>query len=99
MPSWPRSLWISITAVSYTHPQCGVLSVQDNGIGIPSHEIRRVTQRGFTGTNGRRLGTSTGMGLYLVSQLCGQMGIRLEIQSREGEFTRVSLEFETLTKL
>ncbi len=84
---------ISLTA------QCGVLSVQDNGIGIPSHEIRRVTQRGFTGTNGRRLGTSTGMGLYLVSQLCGQMGIRLEIQSREGEFTRVSLEFETLTKL
>mgnify|MGYP002509223018 CR=1 FL=1 len=41
------------------------LVVQDNGIGIPAHELPRVFDRGFTGSNGRSRGGSTGMGLYL----------------------------------
>ncbi|MDE6642170.1 MAG: sensor histidine kinase, partial [Acetatifactor sp.] len=41
------------------------LAVQDNGIGIPAHELPRVFDRGFTGRNGRSRGGSTGMGLYL----------------------------------
>ena len=77
----------------------GVITVEDNGIGIPSHELRRVTQRGFTGTNGRRLGGSTGMGLYIVSELCKQLDISLDIQSEQGQYTRVCLRFENLTNL
>ena len=41
------------------------LIVQDNGIGIPAHELPRVFDRGFTGSNGRSRGGSTGMGLVL----------------------------------
>ncbi|HBV52829.1 MAG TPA: sensor histidine kinase, partial [Clostridiales bacterium] len=41
----------------------GRITVRDNGVGIPSHELRRVTERGFTGSAGRRQGGSTGMGL------------------------------------
>ena len=76
----------------------GIISVEDNGIGIPSHEIKMVTRRGFTGTNGRKLGSSTGMGLYIVNELCKNMDMDLKIESERGSYTRVSLVFKSLTK-
>lgn len=77
----------------------GVITVEDDGIGIPSHELRRVTERGFTGTNGRRREGSTGMGLYIVSELCRRLEISLEIESQQGSYTRTTLAFENLTKM
>ncbi len=71
----------------------GRISVKDNGIGIPSYEIKRVTERGFTGTNGRRLGNSTGMGLYIVSELCKNLEIGLTIESEQGVYTQITLSF------
>lgn len=79
--------------------QNGTITVEDNGIGIPKHELTRVTERGFTGTNGRRLGGSTGMGLYLIRELCRQMEMTFEIDSKQGEYTRVCLSFRSLTEL
>lgn len=64
-----------------------------NGPGIPAHELRRVTERGFTGSAGRARGESTGMGLYIVSKLCEALNISLEISSEEGRFTRFSFRF------
>lgn len=78
---------VSITAAE------GKVVLEDNGIGIPSYEIRRVTERGFTGSNGQKIGGSTGMGLYIVKELCGRLGIELRIESQQGEFTRVILEY------
>ncbi|MCI8997046.1 MAG: sensor histidine kinase [Lachnospiraceae bacterium] len=78
------------------------LLVRDNGIGIPSHELARVCQRGFTGTNGRSRGGSTGMGLYLCQKLCGFLEIDFSISSEEGTGTTVLLTFpakKNLTKL
>ena len=77
----------------------GTITVEDNGIGIPKHELGRVTERGFTGTNGRKLGGSTGMGLYLVKELCDQLEISLEIQSEPSKYTRISFTFPNLTKM
>lgn len=78
------------------------LIVHDNGIGIPAHELPRVFDRGFTGSNGRSRGGSTGMGLYLCKKLASFLDLRLHIVSREGEGTTVTLTFpakENLTKL
>ena len=78
------------------------LTVFDNGIGIPAHELPRVFERGFTGSNGRSRGGSTGMGLYLCRKLAGFLDLGLDISSREGEGTAVTLTFpakENLTKL
>ncbi len=75
--------------------------IQDNGIGIPAHELPRVFDRGFTGSNGRSRGGSTGMGLYLCKKLASFMDLGLHIVSREGEGTAVTLTFparENLTK-
>lgn len=71
----------------------GKITVKDNGIGIPSHELRRVTERGYTGSNGKRLGGSTGMGLYIVKELCSRLEIGLELASVEGSYTRIALIF------
>ena len=78
------------------------LTVFDNGIGIPAHELPRVFERGFTGSNGRSRGGSTGMGLYLCRKLAGILELGLDNSSREGEGTAVTLTFpakENLTKL
>ena len=69
------------------------LIFKDNGPGIPSHELSRVPERGFTGAAGRSHGQSTGMGLYIVSELCKKLNIGLEISSEEHSFTRFSLSF------
>ena len=78
------------------------LTVSDNGIGIPAHELPRVFDRGFTGSNGRSRGGSTGMGLYLCRKLSGFLELGLDITSEEGKWTAVTLTFpakENLTKL
>ncbi|GFI24762.1 sensor histidine kinase GraS [Lachnospiraceae bacterium] len=78
------------------------LVVQDNGIGIPAHELPRVFDRGFTGSNGRSRGGSTGMGLYLCKRLASFLDLDLRIVSQEGEGTTVTLTFpakENLTKV
>lgn len=73
------------------------LCFEDNGPGIPSHELRRVTERGFSGIAGRKQGQSTGMGLYIVSQLCRSLNIQMEITSLEGTFCRFSFRFSAPT--
>ena len=78
------------------------LTVSDNGIGIPAHELPRVFDRGFTGSNGRSRGGSTGMGLYLCRKLSGFLELGMDIASEEGKRTIVTLTFpakQNLTKL
>lgn len=70
-----------------------LLVVQDNGPGIPEAELSRIFEKGFTGSNGRRIGSSTGMGLYLCHKLCGKLGIRILAESEYGKGTKMILEF------
>lgn len=70
-----------------------VLIIEDNGIGIKSSDIRQVFDKTFTGTNGREKTTSTGMGLYIAKNLCKKLGHKIEIESKENEYTRVFITF------
>lgn len=65
------------------------VTVKDDGIGVAAHELPRLTQRGFTG--GGRSGT--GMGLYIVAQLCEQLDMTLNISSKLNSHTEISLNF------
>ncbi|TVX94687.1 HAMP domain-containing histidine kinase [Paenibacillus agilis] len=71
------------------------LSVIDEGIGIPSHDLPRVFDPFFTGENGRAAEESTGMGLYLAQQVCHRLGHRLNVRSEEGSGTTFTVSFET----
>lgn len=70
-----------------------VLSVKDTGIGILEKDLSRVTEKGFTGENGRVYHRSTGMGLYLVKKLSEQLGLGLEISSKNHQGTLVEILF------
>ena len=70
-----------------------VLKVRDNGCGVSAADRGRVWEKGFTGSNGRTHTKSTGIGLYLVRNLCQQMGIATSLSSVEGQWTCVSLTF------
>ena len=69
-----------------------LLSVEDNGIGIPPGDLPRIFEKGFTGENGRRIHSSTGIGLYLCRRLCDKLGIGISASSR-GQGTTISLSF------
>lgn len=71
----------------------GVLTVEDDGPGVPAHELPRLFGRGFVGSAGRAAGGGTGMGLYLIRETCAGLGIRVEASSREGAFTRFTFTF------
>ena len=68
----------------------GVLTVEDNGSGILPHELPKIFNRGYVGSNGSG---GTGMGLYLVKQTCSALGISLTAQSEKGRFTRFTFVF------
>ena len=71
-----------------------VLSLLDNGPGIPPEDLPRVFDKGFTGANGRHLSTrSTGLGLYLCRKLCARLGLGLSLSCPPGGGTLASLTF------
>lgn len=70
-----------------------VLTFRDNGIGIPAADLPRVFEKSFTGENGRKDSSSTGMGLYIAYRLCRKMGHTVQIHSEENVYTAVSLTF------
>ena len=81
-----------LSIYSEESPASAVLVVEDNGCGISAADLPRVFEKGFTGSD-RSKTASTGMGLYLAKTLCDRLGLGLTVQSREGEFTRVTVVF------
>lgn len=69
------------------------LVITDYGIGICREDLPRVFEKTFTGVNGRKVTGSTGMGLYICQKLCQKLGHKLWIESEEGKYTKVHLEF------
>ncbi|MCI8448163.1 MAG: HAMP domain-containing histidine kinase [Eubacterium sp.] len=65
------------------------LIVKDLGEGIKDCDLRRIFERGFTGSsyhNGRY--KSTGMGLYLARQIVERLGHDLAVESEYGKYTQ-----------
>ena len=82
-----------IKITSEENNKCTILKIYDNGIGISKSDIPKVFDKTFTGNNGRKIETSTGMGLYIVKQLCKKLGHKITIDSKENEYTEVSILF------
>ncbi len=65
------------------------LLIEDNGEGIAQCDIRRVFEKGFTGSNYHNGNyKSTGMGLYLAAQIAKKLEHELSVESVCGEYTR-----------
>jgi signal transduction histidine kinase len=72
------------------------LIIEDNGIGIKSEDLNRVFDKGFTGYNGRENYKSTGIGLYLSKKLARKLGHDIVIESKYGEYTKITIIFPKL---
>ncbi|MBU4459029.1 MAG: hybrid sensor histidine kinase/response regulator [Verrucomicrobia bacterium] len=64
------------------------IDVVDNGCGIPPENIQRVFEPFFTT---KKEGKGTGLGLFITKQVVEDHEGRVEITSRSGEGTRVSI--------
>lgn len=76
-----------------------LLVIYDDGIGIKAIDLARVFEMGYTGTNGRKVGSTTGLGLYLVKSIGKDLNLDIKIESKEGKFTKIIINFPKLTKL
>ena len=70
------------------------LYIEDTGIGIKKEDLPRVFEKGFTGTNGRIDKKASGLGLYLVKNICDTLGYPIHIESEVNKGTTVSICFE-----
>ena len=69
------------------------LHFRDNGIGIPAADLPRIFDKSFTGENGRNGARSTGMGLYIVKNLCEKLGHKIEVRSEVDSYTEFIITF------
>lgn len=70
-----------------------ILTIEDQGAGIKEEDILRVFDKNFTGSNGRKYVTSTGIGLYLSQKIARKLGHRITISSDSETGTKVSIHF------
>ena len=70
------------------------LVIEDTGIGIAPEDIPRITEKGFTGYNGRTGRKSSGIGLYLSSEILKRLHHSLKIESEVGKGTKVSIDLD-----
>ncbi len=64
-----------------------VLDISDNGSGIPIEAQARVFEPGFSSKPNK----GTGLGLFVVRQICDQYGGKIELNSRVGRGTSVRI--------
>lgn len=83
-----------VELTAYLRGKKTVLEVRDYGIGILKEDIRRIFEPYYTGQRGRQYSESTGMGLYLVREVCNRLGHQVELESTPGQGTTVRLLFE-----
>ncbi|MFC7364298.1 MULTISPECIES: sensor histidine kinase [Bhargavaea] len=83
---------ITITADRSTDGNIRV-QIEDEGPGIPLHDLPRIFEKGFTGGTGRIHNAATGLGLYLADTVALRLGIRLSAVSEQGRGTVLTLTF------
>lgn len=69
------------------------LTIKDEGIGIPEHDLGKVCEPFFTGDNGRKGYQSSGIGLYFCKEVCKLLGHSIEIASEVGKGTSVKISY------
>ena len=57
------------------------LRIQDTGIGIPSSDLKKIFDLGYSGFNGRATEKSSGLGLYMVQKIAGFLQISVSVES------------------
>lgn len=73
-----------------------VLVIEDTGVGIAANDLPRIFEHGYTGYNGRVDQHATGIGLYLSKKVMDKLSHAIELESVEGQGTKVMLDLSTV---
>ncbi len=79
-----------------SHSKCGRLVVEDTGIGIAEKDLPKVTERFYRADSGRNPALTprgSGLGLSICQSIVRGHDGKIEIASRVGKGTRVTVEF------
>ncbi len=74
-----------------------LLTIRDEGIGIPSYDMDRIFEPFFTGENGRKYRGTTGIGLYVCSEIAKKLGHEIIAKSKLTMGTEFTIKY--ITKL
>ncbi|SHH70603.1 hypothetical protein SAMN02745196_01124 [Clostridium collagenovorans DSM 3089] len=72
------------------------LIIKDKGIGISKEDLPRVFEPFFTGNNGRKERSSTGIGLYMVKIIAKKLGHSISLSSQVGKCTEFKILFKDI---
>ena len=86
-----------VTISSKKEGDLNIVSITDQGIGIPKEYIHRITERFFTvdPSKSRSVG-GTGLGLAIVKHLVSQHRAEMDIKSIENQGTTIDIKFNAL---
>ncbi len=73
--------------------------ISDTGIGMNEEDVKRAFDKGFTGKIGRNDKNATGIGLYLAKKSLNLIGCSVEIQSKIGYGTSVTIDLSQNTNI
>ena len=73
----------SITVSTYEGPRGLIISWEDDGVGIPAHEKKKIFSKEY--------GKHTGLGLFLAAEICSVTGITLTETGEPGKGARFEL--------
>lgn len=65
------------------------VSIEDRGSGISDSDKSKIFRSGFT----TKPNTGTGLGLFVVKQICDEYGGTIQLDSKVGRGTRINIEF------
>ena len=69
------------------------LSIIDTGVGIEKADLRSIFDLFYIGKNGRNNADSSGIGLYIVKRVSEYLGHKVEVESKIGKGTKMTIIF------
>lgn len=69
------------------------LIIEDTGIGISESDLPRIFEKNYTGENGHKNSSSSGMGLYLCKLILEKLSHSIRITSKVNSGTQVIISF------
>ncbi|MBQ3911448.1 MAG: sensor histidine kinase [Lachnospiraceae bacterium] len=71
------------------------LCIEDTGIGISPEDLPLIFERNYTGLIGRADKKASGIGLYLCSRICKNLGHEISAESEVGRGTRIKIRLDS----
>lgn len=85
-------VWVRLERGAHAGRECGIVAVQDHGIGIPAEDREHLFERFFRARNVGPSFAGMGLGLFITRGVVERHGGRISLESEEGQGTTFLIE-------